>query len=36
MNRSDSDLEKVCDLEKGPSHTKMGVCFMLLTPVNPK
>jgi hypothetical protein len=36
MNRVDFDLETVFDLEKVLSHTRMGVCFMLLTPVNPK
>ncbi len=32
----DSDLETVFHLESIPSHTRMGLCFMLLTPVNPK
>jgi hypothetical protein len=30
------DLETVSDPAKRPSHTRMGVSFILLTPVNPK
>jgi hypothetical protein len=30
------DREALFELEKRPSHTRMGLCFMLLTPVNPK
>jgi hypothetical protein len=32
--RSHSDLETVLNLKSMLSHTRMGVCFMLLTPVN--
>ena len=36
MVRSNSKLGTVFDPEKVPSHTRISLCFMLLTPVNPK